>query len=309
MTAWASAHPAVAAWLCAVMFFAACGALWLAGGPAGPGRPGKQPARGVPHDHPGMAASPGRNPPACRGHQEPAAAKVDTPAPGSGQHRKSGCVASLPLGMTTRPCVREPACGQPPSARRLPVARPTPKTSPAGQCRTKPREAVPLPGRGPGRPAMGIPDRREVARAHRRDRAGGRSGITSHGCLTCSAGQVAPRWGITAPGSTWSAWTSSRSPGTRSSSSKPTRDRPAGRVRRDPRLAAVPTVRRHLPGPHPPPPTCSRPSGDGWRLHGQPYVIENIPTAPMPTGLLLCGATSGCRSSGTAGSRSILIRA
>jgi DNA (cytosine-5)-methyltransferase 1 len=29
------------------------------------------------------------------------------------------------------------------------------------------------------------------------------------------------------------------------------------------------------------------------KASGQPYVIENIPTAPMPTGLLLCGATFG----------------
>lgn len=29
------------------------------------------------------------------------------------------------------------------------------------------------------------------------------------------------------------------------------------------------------------------------KASGKPYVIENIPTAPMPTGLLLCGATFG----------------
>ena len=40
-------------------------------------------------------------------------------------------------------------------------------------------------------------------------------------------------------------------------------------------------------------PDLLTPIRERLRAHGQPYVIENIPTAPMPTGLLLCGATFG----------------
>jgi len=38
-------------------------------------------------------------------------------------------------------------------------------------------------------------------------------------------------------------------------------------------------------------PDLLTPTRESLKATGLPYVIENIPTAPMPTGLLLCGAT------------------
>jgi DNA (cytosine-5)-methyltransferase 1 len=40
-------------------------------------------------------------------------------------------------------------------------------------------------------------------------------------------------------------------------------------------------------------PDLLTPTRERLKASGLPYVIENIPTAPMPTGLLLCGATFG----------------
>jgi DNA (cytosine-5)-methyltransferase 1 len=40
-------------------------------------------------------------------------------------------------------------------------------------------------------------------------------------------------------------------------------------------------------------PDLLTPTREFLQAIGRPYVIENIPTAPMPTGLLLCGATFG----------------
>lgn len=40
-------------------------------------------------------------------------------------------------------------------------------------------------------------------------------------------------------------------------------------------------------------PDLLTPTRERFKASSKPYVIENIPTAPMPTGLLLCGATFG----------------
>lgn len=40
-------------------------------------------------------------------------------------------------------------------------------------------------------------------------------------------------------------------------------------------------------------PDLLTPTRELLKAIGKPYVIENIPTAPMPTGILLCGATFG----------------